>query len=127
VSRGLGAVQRSILAALADNTVDPMTDFDERGVSWQRYPSWSSVVELAAQIGLGDSRSAVESVRRAVLGLARAHLVMTRYVLRRRGFNEPQEMLAARLPLRSEVKERWQAAYERRQERDRAVLRALGG
>jgi hypothetical protein len=106
MSRGLGGVQRRVLAAVAAHGVDPLTDFDERPVvAWERYPSWLAVVELAPRVGLeGAGRAGVESVRRAVLGLERAGLVDTRYVLRRQGFSEPREMLAARLVPRGECR-----------------------
>jgi hypothetical protein len=66
VSKGRGAVQRRILAELAENTADPRADYDTPPC----YQSWTRMADLARAADLG-------SKRRALRGLVAAGLVET--------------------------------------------------
>lgn len=70
MSRGLGAVQRRILERLKLNEADPVHDATN-GTS-----AWTTIAELAER----QSRTDLESTRRAVKTLAAAGLVETSYV-----------------------------------------------
>jgi hypothetical protein len=113
VSRGLGATQRAILAALADARA---------GWEWPPW-WWTSARELAEVIYGRQERAQVQAVRRAIHGLARAGLVeMTRYSWTDGWVTTgvPQRVeLRARLPL-TEIERGWEEAayaYERRRRR----------
>ena len=116
MSRGLGARQRAILAALAQHRDHP-PDYDAAVRRWaashrargehdwaertlrqdsDRFPEWISVSELAGGYpGRGIDDSQRESVRRAVRALEAAGLVQTR-TIRRHG-QRGQAQLGVRL------------------------------
>jgi hypothetical protein len=70
MSKGYGAVQRRVLAKLAENQVDPLSELDTPPY----FQSWTPLSDLANE----DDRAETEATRRAVKKLAAAGVVETR-------------------------------------------------
>jgi hypothetical protein len=124
MSRGLGAVQRSVIARLRANTAHPMDDWDNE------FASWTSMADLAGSV----DRAKVESTRRAVLKLEEAGLVETLLVWRNvpllpysswRSRTVVRQLLVARIPPPDQINQRWRSEFEARNERSRHALDAL--